>query len=495
MPSAAWPARARRSAAGPARARDPWTVPAILLGLVACLSGLPLCIRCFLPAEIDYNEGWNAFRQVSAAVPGALYGRMPDLAITNYPPLSFHIVGALAALGADPVLAGRILSLLAIAVIGVVLARVARRLAGSGALAACAMLGWVVGLEFWTPERIGVDDPQLLGMAFEAVAFDLFLQSAGRTRRLVFSACLVAVGLFIKHSVLALPLGMTLALVAQRSWRALAIWIGAGGVVGSVATALTLAHDGHLFFAHLLQPRLFIPERTIQLSLVYALNSAPALAMIGVWAWWERRSGRVRPLVLAWLAALAEIGVFAGGDGVGKSIFQDAIMLTALLQPLALQGLMARVSAGPAGRRAAPLVPMPLLLAPLVVAAQTGAVWAQVTTAAREVPDVTRAEALLRGVRGPVACEDLLLCFRAGRTSAFDAYYVLDQRELGRMKANRVDDMVRHRRLAAVEIGNVEDPDIAPRIGFRLAPSFIDTLEKNYRPRFRARYLTIYEPR
>ncbi len=52
-------------------------------------------------------------------------------------------MGAAAWLGADVVLAGRVLSLLGIAMIGVILAQIAGRMTGSRVLAMCAMFGWI----------------------------------------------------------------------------------------------------------------------------------------------------------------------------------------------------------------------------------------------------------------------------------------------------------------------------------------------------------------
>src|SRR5579863_9106725 len=48
-------------------------------------------------SEINFNEGWNAYRQSFAREGTPLYGTPPDLATgaTNYPPISFHLVSML----------------------------------------------------------------------------------------------------------------------------------------------------------------------------------------------------------------------------------------------------------------------------------------------------------------------------------------------------------------------------------------------------------------
>lgn len=480
----------------PSRSRHPFLLPGAFLGFVACGFILPFCIRCFLPAEVDYNEGWNAVRQAQAWIPHALYGRPPELSVTNYPPLSFHLVGALAGLGVDVVLAGRLLSLLAIAATGACLARITRRMTGSRVLAACSMFGWIAGLELWTPGRIGVDDPQLLATTFEAGGLVVFLRRPAHGRHLVLAACLTVAGLFIKHSLIALPLGITCSLLVRPARRPFAVWIGACASVSIAMTGLTLAYDGHLFFRHLLSPRLFVPERAVRLGLSFAALSSPMLAVVGWWAWRERGSTQARPLIFAWLASLAEIGAFAGGDGVGKSILQDAIMLTALLQPIALQQVVTHGGAMKAAwrRRAAAAAPCLLLLVPAALASQSREAWTQLVVAARQGPEEERSVMRLHDAPGPVLCEDLLLCFRAGRASFFDAYYVTDQIELGRLPTARIDDLVTSRRLAMVEVGTADDPDLPEHRSARFTPSFTAALRANYRPVFRSRVFSIYVP-
>src|SRR5436305_14003679 len=51
--------------------------------------------RSFKSVEINYNEGWNAYRAAMAASKIPLYGSAPQGfgTTTAYPPLSFHLIG------------------------------------------------------------------------------------------------------------------------------------------------------------------------------------------------------------------------------------------------------------------------------------------------------------------------------------------------------------------------------------------------------------------
>src|SRR5947209_10161883 len=84
--------------------------------LIMTLALLPLLARNILAipvlAPLDPNEGWNAAHALAAMAGGTLYPSPQSLMVNNYPPLSFYIVGALARLTGDAVIAGRILSLI-----------------------------------------------------------------------------------------------------------------------------------------------------------------------------------------------------------------------------------------------------------------------------------------------------------------------------------------------------------------------------------------------
>src|SRR5471032_3023495 len=84
---------------------------AMALAVLALLARNVLAIPVLAP--LDPNEGWNAAHALAAMAGGALYPPLQSLMVNNYPPLSFYIVGELGRLTGDPVIAGRILSLIA----------------------------------------------------------------------------------------------------------------------------------------------------------------------------------------------------------------------------------------------------------------------------------------------------------------------------------------------------------------------------------------------
>ena len=110
------------------------------------LAVLPLLARNILaiPAHVplDPNEGWNAAHALAAMAGRALYPPPASLMVNNYPPLSFYIVGALARLTGDAVVAGRIVSLLSFLACAGGLALVLRHMA-------CGVRGQLLAILFF----------------------------------------------------------------------------------------------------------------------------------------------------------------------------------------------------------------------------------------------------------------------------------------------------------------------------------------------------------
>ena len=68
--------------------RDPrddrfWSVPLLVRAIASTMFDVPLLLRSRLDRQIDYNEGWNVFRQQAASVWQPLYGASPDMAVRN----------------------------------------------------------------------------------------------------------------------------------------------------------------------------------------------------------------------------------------------------------------------------------------------------------------------------------------------------------------------------------------------------------------------------
>ncbi|MGI4799745.1 MAG: hypothetical protein ACRYG8_38030 [Janthinobacterium lividum] len=200
-------------------------------------------------------------------------------------------------------------------------------------------------------------------------------------------------------------------------------------------------------------------------------------------------------LTLSWIASLLEIVAFAGSDGIAGNILQDAIMMGALLQPLALQQLLAHRHACLGSRLSRDLLVWVLLMVvPLFLMERVPATWRAWHAMSQQQAGFRQGVTLLRDRSGPVMCETLLLCFRAGKPSAFDAYYVQDEIRLGRLSAATINQLLERHMLAAIAIGSSEDPEAADpvHVPWRFSRSFIRALWTYYRPVLTTANFTIF---
>ena len=475
-----------------------WGRKAAVLAVLVSIIGWPLVLRSTAMVQFDYDEGWNALRQQQAAHFLPLYGVPPGLDITNYPPLSFHIVGLLSLLTGDANETGRFLSLAALVAVCVLAGALVRLFVPTRHVGTCAGLLIALWLEMWMPRRIGVNDPQLLGMVFELLGFYVFVRAVQEGRDVWRTAPLFALAVFTKHNLIALPLGAGLALLAGRDWRRLAPWAGAGALAAGVLLLGTIRLDGPYFLAHMLQPRAYDLGDTFHHIGTYLIIFLPFVLLASVWAWRNRRDEHRRPLVWSWAAAHALAFIWAGGDGVARNIFFEAILLDAVIAVIACSDYFA-VSGHVSRRWGALLCTLPMLfplsqllfpLSKLPESIVSGAIeW-------RELPkheaDFAAGAALLRRVHGPVVCEDLLMCDEADKLPAFDPYHVQDQINLGRLKPQDFVAMVEAQRFGAVEIGDIDLGD--PKRTTRFSKAFLQALAQHYNLALRTPEFVIWVP-
>src|SRR3569833_2044929 len=209
-----------------------FTVAALLLRDVMALG---------LKVPLDPNEGWNAYHALAATE-----GRTPyphDLMVNNYPPLSFYIVGALGDHIGDNIIAGRLVSLLSFLAIGMGLAALLRQMGASVLDGIFAGLLFSAGLLI-ASDYVGMNDPQLLGHALQIEALLLLLRPRPA---IAMGAALLVAGLFVKHSLIAVPLAAFVWMLPRNRGEALrlAAWGIGFGDIGLFVVCLFL---GVFFF-------------------------------------------------------------------------------------------------------------------------------------------------------------------------------------------------------------------------------------------------------
>lgn len=415
---------------------NPRAANAMAWGAVSVLAALCLllALRNLLGlgahVPLDPNEGWNAAHVLRLAAGGPLYPGKAAWMVNNYPPLSFYLTLPFAWLGGDPIIVGRVFSVLAFT--GVCAGMVAV-LQGWGCDAREQALGagFFAGVLLVGSNYVAMNDPQMLGHALQIAA--LVLLQRGRSLP---AALLFALSLFVKHNLLAMPAAAVLALYTQDR--------GAGLRFGAWTLAFTLA--GMLAFELIYDADLLMVLASPRL---YSLaNILAALKLL----WWAplplllvlilERSGE--SLFCTLYAALALIlGVtLAGGDGVDVNIFFDLAIALGLGLGLGLSQrwrLMASLSVAP------------LLLVLAVNFHDNNFAFT------RAFRDEARADiAFLAARPGPVLCEQFSLCQWAGKGAAIDVFNMGEAIKSGARDPKPLVTLIAQRHFAVLQLDEMD---------------------------------------
>ncbi len=288
--------------------------------------------RAFLNVEIETNEGWNAYFADAAMGKMPLYPSADQLITNNYPPLSFYIVGLVGRFAGDPVLAGRLLSLVAMVAIATTIVLSVRRLGGSGLAARISAAFFVATMSRFFISYVGMNEPQLFSEAIMAFGFLGFLIARSNDRGYIWPVLVMAFAGFIKHNIIAMPLTVFLWLGLHRRREAVKCFCVAGiAIITGIAVCYALF--GSNFFLNILSPRHY--------SLKGELSALKDLEWVSVGllaclcnAWARRRDASVQ--LCSCLIAIA-----LGSMGLGLAFTQISLWpLARRLRPDQAQAIL-----------------------------------------------------------------------------------------------------------------------------------------------------------
>ncbi len=454
----------------------------VVLALTALVVVVLLSERVVLlpfPFSALYGEGWNAFNASHAFSSTPLYPPLTALTANNYPPLSFYVVGLLGLFTGDEIIAGRIIALVSLFVVGVNLALMVRRMSGSTAAAIFAGLLSIGTVAAWYPNYVAANDPQWLAHALATTGM-MILVVGKRTRPAVIAACaLMLAGGLVKHILLPLPLAATLWLVLYDR-RAFLVWMAAAVALLAAALALLyLLYGAPLFQALVAMPRSYKISTAVRQSYLFVVPLFPlllawlTLVAIDFGDRWTRLISIYAVLALLW-------GTFAvGGIGVTYNAFFDLVIALALAAGLFVAKIgehpvFARIS-----RPVVRAVAMVLLIQTIVVA--TPGPFGATIDLLRHGKAEHMSAAFAADVRflaaqeGPAMCESLALCYWAGKPFSVDYFTTGQKMLLGAVDELTLVDLVNTRHFGAIEI-DASRPDNLRR----LTPGFYHALAEHY---------------
>ncbi len=444
---------------------------ALLGGCALALMRVILTLPRHVP--LNYNEGWNAYHVADVISGLSPYRLGRPYFFNNYPPLSFFAVAAVTRIVHDPVVAGRLLSLSAfgvwtVALIGAGIALGCRR------THACfgALLFAATTLVF--TDYVGIDDPQMIGHAIASVGLIVLLRVRSGGVAPVVAAVLFVLAVFVKQNLIALPIACVLWLACIDRRRA-SILAAAIVVVGVASAAIFAGAFGPDAIESLTLPRAFLPLKGIGMAARWLLR---AIVLITVAALLLRKRPRDSAVVFVTIYAgvSAAIGAVSGaGAGVNWNVFFDADWALCLAAAVALERCDDRPVAGGVLRSTAMMAGclfVPVIAVLAAIGPDYGSKDYWINPRAAETADAARQIAFLSAHRGPAMCEELALCFWAGKPVEVDVFNAGQQILLGRADQQPLNTEVERGRFAVIQM-NIPSREISPAISASTSRNYV----------------------
>jgi hypothetical protein len=381
--------------------------------------------RVGFPIEIAQNEGWNAYHADAAMGAAALYPPTDTLIVNNYPPLSFYVVGGLAQVFGDALFVGRVLSLLAVASLGGLIAAAIRQLGGGGAGAAVGGLWFVAVMARSFARFVGMNDPQLIAHVLMMAGLVWFMAREADGRSVVPPVLAMVVAGFYKHNIVAVPLTALLWL-AIKDWRRAVLPIVIGAGAATLGLLICIAAYGDVFLSNLLTARPYRVMRAIN-GLGRLQWILPALVLWGIWIVAEPNSRAARFTMLFVAVAFAAYLVQWSGEAILDNAQFDLVIATAIGLGLAFD----RAGKTPLGlrhgeaatRAAITLVVVARLLATLRIEPALVLLDSDYRAQYFASAVVVREEAArIAKIPGPVACDFKVICRLASKPFSYDDF-------------------------------------------------------------------------
>jgi hypothetical protein len=432
--------------------------PLLLLWLMAALALRVPIHRAASRLSFNYNEGWNSYWAGAVLEGKGVYASPPGYTVANYPPLWFHLLASAKGAfgGVNP--AGRWIELAALLAAAGLAGFAAARQARSWRAGAVAAPLMVLSVAAVAPQYIAMNDPQMLAHALLLAGVAAYLCRGESLVWICASAVLCCLGLFVKHTLVAFPSAVILHLALTNRRRAM-VWISTAGLTAALLTWWIFARDGAYFIPHLVGPRTYSATAAAA-GLLACLYLCGLVTLAGVFAAYRlARNDRRHLFVLMLAFGLVEALAVGGASGVASNVAFDAVFALCML-----------AGVGSASMPNRPLLAavVPILLGACFLPAghpvlHPGAA-GKIENLARAERDYTNDLAYVRGIPGPALCEDLLLCYEAGKPLLYEPFNAAEYIRAGRSSAQPVVEDLRAHRYAVLVLERPASDRFPPEV-------------------------------
>jgi hypothetical protein len=274
------------------------------------------------------------------------------------------------------------------------------------------------------------------------------------------------------------------------------VWLASLTAVSGALLLLTLFRDGSYFGANVMTGRSYSFAYGWEHLAPYLVRHQVAIAAALAWSIWN---GVTRPrnlLVIAFAFAHSTGYLFAGGDGVDRNVLFDSVVTLAMVTAVAFADIEPVVLRLRYGQWLLPIVAMAPALACLAL---LPAQLRHDRILAAATPEIERQTsegvALLKSREGPALCENLLLCFEAGKPMRYDPFYVESQVRIGKLAEADVVRLIESGRFRTLEIELRPGETLQAGDRLRFTANMVRAMLEHYRPKMQAMNFVVLVPK
>jgi len=424
----------------------------------------------------NYNEGWNAYHAQAVIDGEDLYPGRDALVVNNYPPLYFMLLAGSSIVSNDLVLSGRLLSLSAFLACALLISLIIFSLYRSLLLALFTSCFFICYFILHDINYISINDPQWTGHFVQLLALFLIMRRPESRTTLAVSSFLLVFSGFIKHILVPLPLAVFLYLVASKNryWKE---WLIISILCLGIAFALCFFVYGSDFFTSLFgNPRNYSLKHAYWKFLYWSDLIVPLMLFVPVFLFVCKYS-RSDKLLLLYLACSFVIGgLFIGGKGVVHNALFD-LLIALILVACSTLFYIGNMSLKFRFKNLVIGLLIIYILYPVVSLTYNHRVIKKLSLLhVLPVYEEITADtvAIVEKYEDPVACENLALCYWAGKEFFLDYFNIGERIRLDdRGQRDLLISMISNKELKLIHI----EPDSTEK---RLPDIIVSSIEDNY---------------
>jgi hypothetical protein len=423
-----------------------------------------------LPIPNGYNEGWNAYHALAVSSSKPLYPDPSDLITNNYPPLSFYIIAPVGHVLGDNILAGRIVALLSFLIVSTSIVFITKQ---CGVPTSVALFSGLLFTGFASARfrnYMAMDDPQWLGHAFSVLGLLLLLR-----KRVLTASLLMFIGVMVKHSLVPLPLSVTLWLVCFDRSR-FYIWIMSGAALFAVTMTFCYLAYGDNFFLSVFNPgRLYSVNTLIANASALGLFFLPLLPVPIILLSVKGNPKVILLLIYMASAAIWCVMIEAGAGSNVNSLFDVAISLF-IGSGVAIEVVSEHLKFfNPSATRA-----LAMCVLALSAVDRTPGIskltWRYLKEFKGEAEKSESDIRYLAGLDGPAMCETLALCYWAGKDFEVDFFNLGQKLLTGTMSDDQLLGEIESKRFSVIQMDGLDGKPWT----FRLPERIVTKILENY---------------